>query len=207
MDSPDDDVTLADMGPTDADSLAPRPSGWMLSRRRFITYAGAVGAGFLAGGIVESLLARDFAGSQTQTLTTYPRVLIANLRDLSIGKPRAFSYPLAGQPSALVKLGRPALDGAGSERDIVAFSTTCVHMGCPLAGRYKADNAVLGPCPCHLSTYDLALAGMPVAGAATENLPQIELTVNARGDIYALGVWGVIYGYADNLTSATASGS
>jgi arsenite oxidase small subunit len=55
-----------------------------------------------------------------------------------------------------------------------------------------------------LSTYDLSLGGMPVTGAATENLPQIELSVDSSGDIFAHGVWGVIYGFESNLQPGTA---
>ncbi len=76
--------------------------------------------------------------------------------------------------------------------EVCRISTICVHMGCPLAGHYRDAHKVLGPCSCHLSTYDLSLGGMPVTGAATENLPQIELSVDGSGNIFAKGVWGVI---------------
>ncbi|MBI1906526.1 MAG: arsenate reductase (azurin) small subunit, partial [Rhodocyclales bacterium] len=56
---------------------------------------------------------------------------------------------------------------------------------------------VLGPCPMHLTTFDLTKHGMVVAGHGTESLPQILLEVEGD-DIYAVGVMGLIYGYADN---------
>lgn len=181
------------------------PSEMRMTRRKFITYtAGAAVAGVVVGGAAGAILTRVFSNGQTQALTTYPQVKVANLSDLQAGKPMAFDYPLKGQSSYLIKLGSPAIDGIGSAGDVVAFSTTCVHMGCPLAGRYQDAHKVLGPCPCHLSTYDLALGGMPVTGAATENLPQIELSVNQNGDIFAQGVWGVIYGFESNLQPGTA---
>ena len=181
------------------------PSEKRITRRQFITYtAGAAVAGVVVGGAAGAILTRVFSSGQTQALTTYPQVKVANLSDLQAGKPMAFDYPLKGQSSYLIKLGSPAIDGVGSAGDVVAFSTICVHMGCPLVGRYQDAHKVLGPCPCHLSTYDLSLGGMPVTGAATENLPQIELSVDSSGDIFAQGVWGVIYGFESNLQPGTA---
>jgi len=167
-----------------------------MTRRQFLT---STGASLVVGGVAGSLLTRFLPGGQAQTLATYPKIQIAHLSDLQVGKPIAFDYPLKGQSSYLIQLGTPALDGIGPHGDIVAFSTICVHMGCALAGRYKNEQKVLGPCPCHLSTYDLALAGKPTIGVATENLPQIELTLDSEGMIVAEGVWGLIYGFESNL--------
>lgn len=170
-----------------------------VTRRQFITYAGIAGTALAIGGAGGAVLTRIFPDGQTQTFTTYPQMRIAHLSDLQEGKTIVFDYPFQGQSSALMQLGTPALDGVGPHGDIVAFSTLCVHMGCSLAGRYQSEHKVLGPCPCHLSTYDLALGGQPVIGVATENLPQIELTVDPNGNIFAEGVWGLIYGFENNL--------
>lgn len=180
------------------------PGGPQMTRRQFMTYAGVGVGGLVVGGAAGAILTRVFSNGQTQALTTYPQVQVGNLSNLQVGKPIAFDYPLKGQSSYLIKLGTAAIDGVGPTGDVVAFSTTCVHMGCPLAGRYQDAYKVLGPCPCHLSTYDLAKGGMPVTGAATENLPQIELAVDAGGNIFAKGVWGVIYGFESNLQPGTA---
>jgi arsenite oxidase small subunit len=100
----------------------------------------------------------------------------------------------------LVKLGVPAGGGVGPQQDIVAFSTLCTHMGGPLAGQYRGQHKVLGPCPFHLTTFDLTKHGMVVSGQATESLPQIVL--ETRGDdIWATGVMGLIYGYHSNLAA------
>jgi arsenite oxidase small subunit len=169
-----------------------------LTRRQLLTYTGYAGIAVLAGGVLESILTRGLPGGVTQALSAYPRTRIANLHDLHPNKPLAFDYPATGQPNYLIQLGAPALDGIGPRGDIVAYSVICVHMGCALAGRYKSSQHALGPCPCHLSTYDLSLGGMPVIGAATENLPQIELSVDANGEIFADGIWGTLYGVEDN---------
>lgn len=179
----------------------------MMTRRQFLTLTGVGVGGLVVGGALGYALTRTFSSGQTQVLSTYPQVQVAHLGDLQAGKPVAFDYPLKGQSSYIIKLGQPAIDGVGPAGDVVAFSTICVHMGCPLAGRYQDAYKVLGPCPCHMSTYDLSKGGMPVTGAATENLPQIELSVDAGGNVFATGVWGVIYGFESNLQPGTVVGS
>ena len=134
-------------------------------------------------------------------LVTYPRQRIASLSDLKQGEPVDFEYPLQGQQSFLVKLGEAAQGGAGTDGDIVAFSYLCTHMGCPLIGQYKDEHKILGPCPCHFTTYDLRINGMVVLGQATENLPQITLAIE-DDDVYATGTMGLIYGFRDNLLDA-----
>lgn len=176
-----------------------------MTRRQFLIRSALIGGtGLIVGGVGGEILARILPGGQTQMLTTYPHVAVAHFSDLQVGKPLVFDYPLQGQSTYLLRLGKAAVDGVGPDEDVIAFSTTCVHMGCPLAGRYQHTHQILGPCPCHLSTYDLSLGGMPVTGAATENLPQIELHIDQSGTIFATGVWGVIYGFESNLQPGTA---
>jgi arsenite oxidase small subunit len=186
--------------------VVPDPSSSRLppmTRRQLVTYGSITAGSLVVGGAVGAVLTRIISPGQSQALTPYPSFLITHLTSLQTGKPHAFDYPLQGQSSYLIKLGKAAIDGVGPEGDVVAFSTICVHMGCPLVGHYQNAHKVLGPCPCHLSTYDLALGGMPVTGAATENLPQIELSIDAGGNISAHGVWGVIYGFESNLQPGT----
>ena len=134
-------------------------------------------------------------------LVTYPRQRIASLSELKQGEPIDFIYPLQGQQSFVVKLGVPAHGGVGPDGDIVAFSYLCAHMGCPLIGQYKDEHKILGPCPCHFTTYDLRNTGMVVLGQATQNLAQISLAIE-DDDIYATGTMGLIYGFRDNLLDA-----
>ena len=95
------------------------------------------------------------------------------------------------------------------DSDVVAFSDICTHMGCPLGASYNGQHKMLGPCPCHFTTFDLTRRGLVVIGQATDDLPQIQLTVDdATGDIFATGVMGLSYGYRSNLdalVSATAA--
>ena len=56
----------------------------------------------------------------------------------------------------------------------------------------------LGACPLHLSTYDLTRHGILISGQAYQSLPQVLLEL-AGDDIYAVGVFGLIFGRYDNL--------
>jgi arsenite oxidase small subunit len=163
-------------------------------RRRDFLVAGAAGATIAA---VHPRIA--FAGTANNySANEYPRAPLIKLSELKTGEPVAFNYPLEDQPNMIVKLGEPAQGGVGPDKDIVAFSVLCTHMGGSLRGRYRHDSKAMGPCPFHFSTFDLTKGGTPVHASATQNLPQVKL--NVEGDqIYAEGMNGLIYGYRDNL--------
>jgi len=129
----------------------------------------------------------------------YPRRKIASLRDLKQDQPVDFMYPPENPtPFFLIKLGEQAGAGLGPDADIVGFSYLCTHMGGPLQGSYKPAHKAIGPCPLHLTTFDLTRHGMVISGHATESLPQVQLEISGN-DIYATGVMGLIYGQCDNL--------
>jgi len=130
---------------------------------------------------------------------SYPRQKIGKLSALARGKPVQFKYPYPSVDNIVVKLGAPAGGGVGPESDVVAFNLQCTHMGGPLHGTYKEAHQILGPCPLHLTTFDLTRHGMVVAGHGTESLPQIVLETTGD-DIYAVAVLGLLYGYAHNVT-------
>ncbi len=131
----------------------------------------------------------------------YPRKKIVSLKDLITDQPVEFQYPPNNPVSSffIVKLGEEAGGGIGADKDIVAFSNLCSHMGGPLNGTYKAGHKAIGPCPLHLTTFDLTRHGMVISGHATEALPQARLEVSG-GNVYAIGVTGLIYGHHDNLS-------
>ncbi len=168
-----------------------------MQRRQFL----AAGAGGTTAAFLYPAVAS--AGKNTgQELKNYPRLKVAALSALKDGEPVAFNYPFDEQPNMIVKLGTEAQGGVGTGKDIVAYSILCTHMGGSLRGRYKHQHKSIGPCPFHFSTFDLTKGGAPVHASATQNLPQITLEV-VGGDIFAVGVTGLIYGFRDNLADGT----
>lgn len=184
-----------------------------MTRREFLLIGVAGGAVAAVGVIVplsqtqsaEQVAVGDISSSTTTTVPPppsavvgfFPKVRVASVGELSTTDPVKFDYPLQGQRNVLVKLNNPVSYGVGPDQDIVAFSSICTHMGC-LLEEYKPEYNALGPCPCHFSTFDLANNGMVTLGQATQNLPQVLLSIEGD-DIYATGVVRLIYGYANTL--------
>ena len=173
--------------------MAKRVSLRTTTRRRFL---------LIGGGALGSLALVRCTGPLVPDLDSIrpiacPRVPIGSLSDLAVGVPFDFDYPEAGVECFAVKLGNAAQEGVGPDTDVVAYSYLCTHMGCSLRDTYDHDHAVLGPCPCHFSTFSLAHEGMVVLGQATQNLVRIELEV-ADGELFATGLAGVIYGEVEN---------
>lgn len=133
-------------------------------------------------------------------VTEYPRQFVAKLSDLKPDVPFDFNYPDEGEYSEnmIVRMGVKAGGGIGPDQDVVAFNYACTHQGGSLFETYKADTKSLGACPLHLSTYDLTRHGILISGQAYQSLPQILLELDGD-DIYATGIFGLIYGRKENL--------
>jgi len=186
-----------------------------VSRRDFLRMSGAAVGGAIVGAaamravsvapepmvVTQEEKAAPPAGAVTTTFTTtlpYPRTKIANAKELQVGNPVKATYPDAQSPIYVIKFGRPVMGGVGPDGDIVAFSRLCPHMGCTLK-RFNAEAGTL-LCGCHYSMFDLSKGGMMVIGQATDNLPQVELEYDeGSGDVYAVGVRGLIYGRPLNV--------
>jgi len=137
-----------------------------------------------------------------EDLQNYPLQTIGNVNELTEGEPVYFTYPDGQSQGILVKLGREAVAGVGPDRDVVAFSAACTHMGCGV--QYREGRFV---CPCHNSMFDPAVNGQVYQGLATSYLPQIALRVDGRtGDISAAFVEGLVWGRVDNLPNAADEG-
>lgn len=167
-----------------------------ISRRDFLKISGGVAAG--AGAAVTGV-----ATAETKPVDVgranlpYPMKPVTRLRDLKVNVPVSFSFPDASSPCALVKTGYAVPGGVGPDRDIVAYSTLCTHMGCPVS--YDTATRTFR-CPCHFSTFDAEMAGQMVCGQATENLPLIILQYSAKDDtLTAVAVDGLIYGRQANI--------
>ena len=111
---------------------------------------------------------------------------------LKLGQPHYFDYPQAGDLNMLVKLGVEAGGGIGPLADVVAFSTRCTHLGGKLRGALQAQVQVLGPCPRHLTTFDLTRHGVVISGHATASLPQVMLELDGD-EIRAIGMQGLVW--------------
>lgn len=166
----------------------------LMNRRQFL----------LTGGIATTVVMvgiPNMAEAQTPAvISTYPRKFIAKLSSLKVDEPFDFLYPDEGDysESMLVKLGAKAGGGIGPEEDVVGFNYTCTHQGGPLQGTYQAADKALGPCPLHLTTFDLTRHGIFISGQAYQSLPQVLLELEGD-DIFAVGMFGLIYGRFDNL--------
>lgn len=131
-----------------------------------------------------------------RTVLPYPSKSIGKASAINGKTPYMFNYPDAASPCAAVKLGKPVEGGAGPDRDIVAYSTLCTHMGCPV----QYDGQGTFKCGCHFSQFDAEKGGQMICGQATENLPRIHLQYNSgAGTIDAIGVDGLIYGRQSNI--------
>jgi arsenite oxidase small subunit len=172
------------------------------SRRNFLKIAVAVSALLAVGGIgavAKSVTERAAAASgQATTSSSFPRYMITNMTNLQANQPVYFNYPLDNEPNILVKLGQAAEGGVGPDKDIVAFSQLCQHVGCPYSfiqsgsspgcnASYKAAGP-LGYCCCHGSQYDFLSAGKVIGGPAPRPVPQVILEVDSSGNIFATGM-------------------
>lgn len=169
-----------------------------LSRRTFLKLGACVVGGACTTSTVPPVgqAAEPQACSTMTTILPYPRTRLTNLTELSVGNSLSLTYPDTSSPISLVKLGREAVNGVGPDRDIVGFSGYCTHMGGTLT--YRAETGAFH-CPLHYAMFDASKGGLIVIGHATDNLPQLELEVDARGEIYAVGIKGLIYGRQANI--------
>ena len=173
------------------------------------------------GGIAKAL-SEPPPDSGGTAITTFPRVVVANISNLTADKPIIFNYPLEETPNFLVKLGVKASGGIGPDGDIVAFSMICQHLGCIYgyvgSGQsvscnpiYKAPGPV-GYCCCHGSVFDLTNAAAVLGGPTSRRVPQVILELDSStGDIYATGMTApTIYGHdtgSDNVLADLRGGT
>ena len=165
-----------------------------LSRRNFL----------ILGGASVTVLATYGNGAEAQELvsSSYARKVIGKVSELEPDKAMAFNYPTDDIENLVMMLNEEAGGGVGEGRNIVAFNTICPHMGGYMGqSEFKSQHSVLGPCPLHLSTFDLSRHGMIVSGHSAASLPQIVLEIDGD-DIVATGVMGLFYGYSQNPSGA-----
>ena len=165
-----------------------------LSRRDFLKAGGSVAA---AVPMAASTSAEAAGGDVGRATLLYPVKAIGRESTIKAGEATSFAYPDASSPCVAVKLGTPAPGGVGPNKDIVAYSTLCTHMGCPVS--FDAATKAF-KCPCHFSMFDAEKEGQMICGQATENLPRIVLRYDEKtGTVSAVAVEGLIYGRQSNI--------
>ena len=149
-----------------------------LSRRIFLKSSGGAAAAVGAAGAALLPGAAEAATPAASTATN-------------------LSYPDPSSPCVAIRMGNAVPGGVGPNKDIVAFSTLCTHMGCPV--QYEGGTKTF-KCNCHFSIFDPENGGQMVCGQATEDLPRVLLDYDARTDsVAAVGVDGLIYGRQANI--------
>jgi arsenite oxidase small subunit len=131
------------------------------------------------------------------TALNYPKRPVGKAAAMPVNQAVNFTYPDASSPCVAVRMGAPVLGGVGPNKDIVAFSSMCTHMGCPV--QYDGGTKTF-KCGCHFSIFDPENGGQMVCGQATEDLPRVMLDYDAKTDsVSAVGIDGLIYGRQANV--------
>lgn len=139
-----------------------------VTRREFARYL-VLGAGAMAAGNVALAV-----WTQLRTINTgSPREIVV-LTDVPIGETYLFRYPTDDDPAILVRL---------SEREVVAFSQKCTHLGCVVF--YEASEQ-RWHCPCHEGNFAVR-TGEVLSGPPVRPLGRIDVEVRDDGRVWALG--------------------
>ena len=139
---------------------------------------------FAAAGLLVPLerLAQYLSGPKVTGPVTYPRVRVANTKDVATNGSLPFEYPRKDRPAVLIRL---------PEGSFVAYDALCTHLGCQVhynkvAVKGWEDNPRQIFSPCHGGVFDPA-TGKVLGGPPPRPLPKIKLEIDGQGDIYANG--------------------
>ena len=139
-----------------------------VTRREFTRYL-VLGAGAMAAGNVGIA-----AWTQLRSINQgEPRPIIA-LADVPVGTTYLFRYPTDDDPAVLLRLG---------DRELVAFSQKCTHLGCVVYYEAEEDR---WHCPCHEGNFEAA-TGQVISGPPTRPLGRIDVAARDDGQVWALG--------------------
>jgi arsenite oxidase small subunit len=116
------------------------------------------------------------------SLTSFPRVRVANNSEVPTGESLPFAYPTNDRPAVLIHL---------PSGNFVAYDAVCTHLGCqihydkePTKGWEDRKENIF--CPCHGAVFD-PTNGEVIAGPPPRPMPLIKLEIDPNGDIYANG--------------------
>ena len=137
-----------------------------VTRREFARYL-VLASGALAVGNL------GFAAwTQLRSINSDTPRAIVDLDAVAVGTTYLFRYPGPDDPAILLRLG---------DRQVVAFSQKCTHLGCVVY--YQAPEA-RWHCPCHDGNFDL-LTGRVLSGPPTRPLGRIDVEIHDDGMIWA----------------------
>jgi len=144
----------------------------MLDRRGFMkTLVGAAGLFAVSSLPWGAVAAKELLGLGDKE---YPKMKIANVRDVAVGDSVKFAFPSEHDSALLIRLG---------ENQYAAYQNACTHLRCPVFWVKEEGEMV---CPCHHGKFD-AYTGAPTAGPPRRPLPEIKVKVE-NGVIYAVRV-------------------
>jgi Rieske Fe-S protein len=139
-----------------------------VTRREFARYL-VLGAGAMAAGNVGLAV-----WTQLRSINEgQPRAIVA-LDAVAVGESFLFRYPTEDDPAVLLRLG---------ERDVVAFSQKCTHLGCVVYFQAEEDR---WHCPCHEGNFETR-TGDVISGPPTRPLGRIDVEIRDDGQVWALG--------------------
>lgn len=168
-----------------------------LSRRIFMMTSGGSAAALATTHLGTAQAAPSSAAGAGATTLNYPRRAVGKARAMPVNEAVTFNYPDASSMCYAIRMGTPVPGGVGPEKDIVAYSAMCTHMGCPVT--YDGGTKTF-KCGCHFSVFDPENNGQMVCGQATEDLPRILLEYDARTDsVQAVAINGLLYGRQSNV--------
>ena len=138
-----------------------------VTRREFARYL-VLGAGAIAAGNVGLAV-----WTQLRSINTgEPRSIVA-LASVPVGDTYLFRYPTEADPAILLRV---------DEREVVAFSQQCTHLGCVV---YYQAQENRWHCPCHEGNF-ATLSGDVISGPPTRPLGRIDVEVRDDGNVWAL---------------------
>ena len=138
-----------------------------VTRREFARYL-VLGAGAIAAGNVGLAV-----WTQLRSINTgEPRPIVA-LTAVAVGDTYLFRYPTEADPAILLRV---------DDRQVVAFSQQCTHLGCVVYYQVEENR---WHCPCHEGNF-ATLSGDVISGPPTRPLGRIDVEVREDGNVWAL---------------------
>jgi arsenite oxidase small subunit len=112
----------------------------------------------------------------------YGKMKITNLNNLPKGEVFVFNYPFSDLNQ--IDISGPCMLIHLPNGELKAYSSVCTHLRCIV--RYNEANNVI-QCLCHGGKFD-PYTGNVLSGPPKKPLPEVNISVDSNGDIYATGV-------------------